>query len=127
MDPLDKARELILSLSQPDDATTHIAEFSKLSEAVRIKALENYYNTVGKLASVGDTKAISVMLRVFEHFGDRSHDRMLLHYIAQAEANEGLQEEKENPKNQKNIHDALQIISQAFADADEIDESLGKN
>ena len=119
--PLDQARELILSISTPTDAKDKIDQLEKLSPEELNKHLTELYNTAEQKAYAGDTKGISIILRVLEHFDDRSHDRMLLHYIAQAEAN---QELKQDPHNES-ITKALKIISEAFADADNIDNQIG--
>lgn len=120
MSPLDKARELILSLSTEADAAAEITQIESLSPDLQTQRLEELYNTAEQKAKDGDVKGISVLLRVFEHFKDKSHDRMLLHYIAEAQANQALAGNSEDPAELKQ---ALKIISQAFADADSINES----
>lgn len=121
MTPLDKARELILSLTTPEEAKAEIERLSACNSTELSPQLTALYNTAEEKATAGDTKAISLMLRVLEHFGDKSHDRMLLHYIAQAEANKALKiaEEQKNPQ----LQEALQLISSAFADADDINDA----
>ncbi|MBI3341729.1 hypothetical protein HY024_01260 [Candidatus Curtissbacteria bacterium] len=119
--PLNRARDLILSITTEVDAKEEIAKLELADPASLNKELEEYYNTAVELASAGDTKGISRMLRVFEHFGDKSHDRMLLHYVAQAEANKALKE-----GNPEEMRQALALISQAFTDADAIDAQIGQ-
>jgi hypothetical protein len=123
---LDKARELILSISTPQEAQTEIDKLKTLSPDELNKQLETYYTTAPTLAAKGDTKGISVMLRVFEYFEDQSHDRMLLHYIAQAEANQALEELKnESQPHHTDMTKAIQLISEAFADANQINTATG--
>lgn len=128
MQPFEKARQLILSLSQPQDAEEKIKELSSLPPETRQKVLAKYYNTALPLASAGNTKAISMMLRVFDHFGDTSHDRMLLHYIAQAQTERTVKNmEKQTPADEKSITEALQFIAKAFTYADEINVQNGES
>ncbi len=122
--PLDKARELILKQSTPEDAKKKIELLKNISEEELQEALIQYFDTAEPLAYSGNVQAISTMLRVLEHFGDKSHDRMLLHYIAQAAANNALSELKsESHPHHVNMVTALTLISEAFADADQINDS----
>jgi hypothetical protein len=126
--PIDKARELILSLSADVDAEEMIKEIEAVSDSERASKLAALYGTAIDKASGGDVKGISVMLRVFEHFGDRSHDRMLLHYIAQAAANNALtllQNEKSGESHHAELQQALELIAAAFADANELNKQSG--
>ncbi len=124
--PLDQARTLILSITRPEDAHQKITELQQYPSEELHEQLENYYNTAPRIAAQGDTQGISTMLRVFEHFGDRSHDRMLLHYIAQAEANKGLSElNTEQTPHHEDMKTILALISDAFTDANSINAQKG--
>jgi hypothetical protein len=124
--PLDLARSLILSLSSPSDAHSEIERVKLIEGDEQKKLLHELYMQAEQKAKDGDVQGISTMLRVFEHFGDRSHDRMLLHYIAEAEANYALgrsKDEKSGEFQYEDLRKALEIISAAFKDADEINAS----
>ena len=125
--PFDQARQLILKSSTPEDAQEKISALKHLPQEELHKSLEEYFNTAEALASQGQTKEISIMLRVLEHFNNKSHDRMLLHYLAQAASNNALAELKSeaHPHHQDMIK-AMSLISQAFQDADKIDDTLKK-
>ena len=123
---LHQARELILNISTAKDAKPIIDCVKDIPVSKRGHKLTEYYNTAEHLASKGDTKAISVILRVLEYFGNFSHDRMLLHYIAEAAANHALHELKsEDHPNHKDMLKAITLISMAFADANKINAYLG--
>jgi hypothetical protein len=123
--PLNQARELILKFSATQDAQEKISSLKNLPPDKLNKQLEEYYSQAEDLAFQGNIKEISIMLRVQEHFNDRSHDRMLLHYIAQAAANNALAElRSEAHPNYQDMKQALTLISKAFEYADKIDDSL---
>lgn len=125
--PFDAARQLILKQSSSEDAEEKIRDLQSLSSENLPKALENYFFTAEALAYAGKVKDISIMLRVLEHFGDKSHDRMLLHYIAQAAANNALEELKnEAHPHHTDMVSALSLISTAFDDADKINDTFDK-
>lgn len=118
----EKARLLILSLSSPEDASEQIIELQNLSgEDLEIE-LNNLYDSAPRLATEGKVKEISVMLRIFEKFNNSSHDRMLLNYLAQAEANQALQ----NSTDSEEMIQALDLISESFEVANETNEEVDK-
>ena len=124
--PLHQARELILELTEPEAANEKIHAFEKLSPSERGKELTKYYSTAKDLAATGKTKEISIMLRILDRFGDTSHDRMLLHYIAQAAAAKALKElSTETHPHHHDMVKALRLISEAFTDADKINTERG--
>lgn len=116
--PLQKARELILQFSTAADVAPQLAHLSQLPPDKLNEKLVTMYNQAPTIAAQGDVKGISTLLRIFDHFGDNSHDRMLLHYIAQAEANRAL-------RHQAGMEEAMKVIAEAFADADAINEQIG--
>jgi hypothetical protein len=113
--PLEKARQLILSLSIPQEAQPDIDLIEPLPSAAREMRLLNLYYTAPDLATKGETKRLSVLLRVFDYFSDHSHDEKLLSYIAQAEANSGLVPEEKNNYDHGIVRDAIKIITDAMA------------
>lgn len=126
--PLKKARELILSITSAEEAKEEISKFQSLDKTKRKEELNKFYDTAEEKAAKGDTKGISIILRVFDHFKDFSHDRMLLHYIAQAEANKALkvsEGEKPGELHHEDLQEALKLISAAFADANAINKQSG--
>lgn len=63
------------------------------------------------------------MLRVLEYFGDISHDRMLLHYVARAAANHALHElHSEIHPHHDDMVKIVTLISTTLADADRIND-----
>lgn len=122
-DPLQQARELIMSFSTSQDAQEKIDLLKHASSLELQKALEEYFATAEGLAYKGNVQAISIMLRVLDHFQNFSHDRMLLHYIAQAAANNALEELKtETHPHHTDMIQTLSLISAAFDDADKIQD-----
>lgn len=125
-EPLKKARELILSLTTEEDAKPEIIKFEAFSDEERKTELTKLYNTAEEKAAKGDTKGVSLILRICDHFKDFSHDRMLLHYIAQAAANKALGElSSEKQPHHQDMVTALTLISEAFADANAINKKVG--
>lgn len=112
--PLEKARQLILSLSIPQEAQPDIDLIEPLPPAAREMRLLNLYHTAPDLAAKGETKRLSVILRVFDYFSDHYHDEKLLSYIAQAEANSGLVPEEKNNYDHGIVRDATKIITDAM-------------
>lgn len=124
--PMQQARELILQLTTPADAKEKIEAFEKISSPERERQLTEYYNTAEAVAAAGDTKRISIMLRVLDHFKDTSHDRMLLHYIAQAAAANALSElRSETHPHHQDMIKAVHLIDEAFTTADKINNEHG--
>jgi hypothetical protein len=113
--PLEKARQLILSLSAPQEAQNDIDQMEHLPPAAKNMRLMNLYSTAAELAAKGETKRLSVILRVFGYFSDHSHDNLLLHYVAQAETNSALQPEEKNNYDHAQVRDAIIFIAKADA------------
>lgn len=115
--PLEKARQLVLSISAPQEIQPDLDQLEHLPKAALNMRLLNLYNTAADLAAKGETKRLSQMLRLFDFFSDHTHDEKLLSCVAQAEMNNGLAAEDKKNYDHAAIKDAITILTTAMKQA----------
>lgn len=112
--PIEKARQLVLSISAPQEIQPDLNQLEHLPKPALNMRLLNLVSTAPDLAKKGETKRLSQLLRLFDFFSDHAHDEKLLEYVAEAEANSGVMNGERDNYDHKIIRDAIVIIMNAM-------------